>query len=1564
MEINEKYINDNLEIIPNQEYKTEKVSSTIYNIVPLTKLEYDSLYQIKLNDDGTTYSWAFQTKKKFEVTSTIPYDDSEYVDIETGIEMYFSFSNLNNIENFFTIDPKVEGKFIQNDNGIIFSHDGLEKNTKYKVTIKRGFGTSDGSQVLTEDYVFNFRTKDDGSEIYFPSILSNIYKDNKMVVESYIKDEYIDKDFTIDIYKYNFSDDFANDLKLFDKQSIDSIKNKENLIKVSQVKQKPYLMQDTYDPKSLFELPNELEKGYYLLEFSEENLSQNYYTFLQVNEILAYTAFFDNEIFILAVDGKTSNGISSAEITIDDKKIGTTDENGVLIYKTNEEEYKDTFLIKIKADGYNDFLFVDNTYYRQYVDEYYNNFFKYVKFIYTDRMVYLPNDKINLWGFARPIDNKLINKVKIELVDSSKDVVVQTKFADLTNIGTYKEFFELTNEPSGYYEIKVYDNDVLMGVRQIQINEYVKPIYTIDLNLDKNNIKSGEELSYKIKGEFFDGQPANDMEIKLKTHMFSPSDTTHYKDEELVVKLDENGEFTGELKMDVYSESWHPVNIRISCENNLAEDQNVYTQKDINVFPKDIMIEISNENKNKDSSMVDIIMSKIDTSKFVLLEEDMYIDDYKMLREESFGGRINVQIIERYYEKTKDSEYYDFIEKKNKILYKYVFTEKNIYNEDVDVKDGLKSLEIPNYDINKSYEFILTYVDETGMIKESKNIYSIGFAKGEYFYINKIDNKKSYRINDIASFELFYDGEKIEEKEESKILMLISGKNTIDYKLFDENKLDIPFKDSYIPNVGVTCVYIDDGYIYSVINNYYNLKYDTTERQINFDINTDKEEYRPGEEVILNISAKDENQNPCIADIAISVVDEAYFALYNDSVDLLQNIYSTSYDVFPKHSYISNINFRNLKNPGAEMGGGGGYEYETTTRKEFKDTNVFETLKTDKDGKVSMKFKLADNLTSWRITCLGITKELYAGVNKKNIQVSLPFYVDSIMSKKYLKDDKISVSLRIFGSDVKNGDEVEYMLTVTNKETKEEKSFSQKGYVGKYTNISLEGLLVGEYEVYILAQSGDKKDAIIKEISVVDSLVYFNNTNYYKLSNNIKLDEVYSNANIILFNESRSVFFNSLRDISLNNGIRIDQYILSMMINQYINENFDEKLYYNKDLLETSIKNHIFKSGGISLVPYWPEDSETTSRILYAMKDDENILERSKIYLKNLYEKNKEFMEKSDSFNMTEITSSLWGLSKYKEPILIDIYNLLEKAELTDKEKIYLSLSLCELGDMEKAFTIYKVLTETNLKIEEDYVYFKDIKDTKENYETNALLCVLAGKLKDFETGDKLFKYIYTNPSIYTISNFEQFIYIKDRNIMNMNEIKNLFGEVTVEIDGVKTVHKIKLFEEKVIPILKEKIQNVNFLNIKGDIACNVEALGNKDSLDKNKTDDISLKLSYRKDNFMDESIIYNHSDIVEVNIDSYINNAEKSGGYEITYVIPAGFRYVGVKDTKTIEPEIDGQKLTFKFYYNKEYPNILPITFFIQAAQIGKYTTDYTVIKEIGENKLNYVDKIVLEVK
>ncbi|HBB29508.1 MAG TPA: hypothetical protein DC000_09750, partial [Clostridiales bacterium] len=899
-------------------------------------------------------------------------------------------------------------------------------------------------------------------------------------------------------------------------------------------------------------------------------------------------------------------------------------------------------IIRVKAKNYSDFIYVENLYSnRYYYDSLYSNMFKYNTYMYTDRSVYMPTDTINIWGYARLKDGSKVDKVKLELVETNTDIVIDTKYVDLTDVGTYQTEFSLNYYTGDYCKINVYHNNKIIYTDYKDIKEYTKPLYSITSKFDKEFVYSKEPLKLKLNAKFFDGYPASNIEIRYgNDYSIYYGGSSEYK----VATFDNHGEMV--LDIDTHSDStnWRPQNAVIYSSNNTAEETTISNYNNYTVFPKRQMLEI--EGNYDGSGSFNVLLHELDNS---LYGTDKYVD-FKSLRGKPIDGNVKITIFEYYYDKYKESEYYDFINKVNVTNYRYVSKENIVYDNVITTSDGLSNITIPNYNSERDYRIIVSYDDGDGGITEESYFRGTFYPYSRnYYYLNKTVDKEKYRLNEEIELSLKFKDNDVDNKEDDKLLVLVTGNGLIEYKLLDDTTFKYNFKESFIPNVIFNGVYIKNGYMYPV-DGWLSLNYDYSERQIYFDVTTDKQEYRPGEEVTLDIKAYDENKNPIEADVNISVVDEAYFAVFPQDVDILRNIYGYYYSTGLLSTYLSNreITF----DDGAEKGGGGGGN-DGILREKFKDTSVFKTVRTGRNGMANLKFKLADNITSWRITYQGISDKKYAGNGTKNITASLPFYVDMIMYNKYLKEDNISVSLRVFGKDTQKGEKVDYKVVVKNKADSKEQQYKKEGIIGEYTNIYIGNKDIGQYEIYVYASSNNLKDAIKEEFEVVESYVYFNNATKYKVADNTVLDEIYSNPVITLYNNSQSDFFLSLRDIAGNNGKRIDQIVCSLAATNYINNYFDLDLYYNEKELVSVLSSYVGNYGGYTLLPYTADDTELTAKVAYVV-DNKIINYQVKKYFDNVL---------SDTVYSNRMASALWGLAKNKEPILFNIYELLKNQE-------------------------------------------------------------------------------------------------------------------------------------------------------------------------------------------------------------------------------------------------------------------------------------------------------------
>jgi len=131
-------------------------------VTPSMTLSPNSLYIFRLKQGGgaADITWAFQTVKKFMITSCHPGAHATNVPVNGGIEITFSDEGYSDLKDNFVINPSVGGRFERHKNTAVFiPAKALEYKTVYTVTVKAGLGLSDTGERLADDYAFSFETE-------------------------------------------------------------------------------------------------------------------------------------------------------------------------------------------------------------------------------------------------------------------------------------------------------------------------------------------------------------------------------------------------------------------------------------------------------------------------------------------------------------------------------------------------------------------------------------------------------------------------------------------------------------------------------------------------------------------------------------------------------------------------------------------------------------------------------------------------------------------------------------------------------------------------------------------------------------------------------------------------------------------------------------------------------------------------------------------------------------------------------------------------------------------------------------------------------------------------------------------------------------------------------------------------------------------------------------------------------------------------------------------------------------------------------------------------------------
>jgi hypothetical protein len=153
---------------------------------------------------------------------------------------------------------------------------------------------------------------------------------------------------------------------------------------------------------------------------------------------------------------------------------------------------------------------------------------------------------------------------------------------------------------------------------------------------------------------------------------------------------------------------------------------------------------------------------------------------------------------------------------------------------------------------------------------------------------------------------------------------------------------------------------------------------------------------RPGEDMQIDLEVKDSKGQPREAEVALIVADAALLQLSSEDVYYPERFFfaSRALAVWTSDLRLNLIGRRHYGLKGAQPGGGGQDLGGDKYRRKFVSLAYFEPhLVTDASGKASVKFKLPDNLTTFKIFAVTNTDGERFGTGKNEFVVTQPLLV-------------------------------------------------------------------------------------------------------------------------------------------------------------------------------------------------------------------------------------------------------------------------------------------------------------------------------------------------------------------------------------------------------------------------------------------------------------------------------------------------------------------------------------------------------------------------------------------
>jgi hypothetical protein len=1592
-EYNARELANKITITPHTAFTINQVSNSEFLLQP-SSLKPNQMYSISFSDEeeGISYSWAFQTRKEFYVVRTLPRDKATYVPVNTGIEITFSQKVENDLSSWFEINPQVSGRFEIHKDTVAFVPDKpLDYDTVYTITVKKGFSHKTGGMELKEDTAFSFQTEpvslssDKGyscESFEFARYVYNFYPYEQPLLSVYTNLEH-NAPVEFSLYKYDKEEEFKQQLSARDDRPYwcvhynkpISYEGKELVLSVTS----NFLQEDdddSYYRTKYLQIPQTLPEGHYIAVIRKDD--QERCALVQINALAVYVGAADNKTIAMVYESETAQPVEGVRIVFDSFTMQTgkdglaisdnalfTEESASIKNYAIQREGHPTYFATVGSGYYSSNYYYDYSYYSGYSDGFYSGEINdlYWGYLFTDRDMYMPSDTVNIWGMLAGKDgNAAPGKVRVVLsrgyswsYGSEDYAIIDETEAQLTGTNTFKASISYKNISQGYYNLEVYSGDKRLLSKEIFINKYVKPIYTISTSLSQKNVMLGDKVEFTMETKFFEGTPVAGMNFNYDTHGFSAASGSG------TLTTDDNGRASLSLEARIETNDWYPRSALIKVSNAAPEETSVYTYEHVTIFPRDTMIEVdskttSNVGDDLKTCMVNIEANRINIEG--IRNKDWY-------RSEEYKGEpadiaIEADLYKIWYTATQTGTYYNYITKQTYPQYRYDKHEEKIQTLQLNTVNGKASFEFTR-EKEKGYYAILRCKDSKGReIAQQENFYA-------YYYNNNSDwrnipyyrlekDKQTHSVGDVAQLSLYNGENPVKREENKKLLFMLFRKGLMEYALTDETTWQVVFRENYIPNAGVMAVYFDGRNFRT--SSMQSLQFNPDDRKLNISVTPSKQQYRPGETAVFDVAVTDASGKGRKAEILFSMVDEAFFALRDQSVDILNSIYNQSVSLGYKGGSIPHTN--TLEDfdyfGGAECGEGG--DNGADVRSDFRDTALFESVITDENGHGQISVVLPDNLTKWRVTCLGITNDLYAGNGIIHVNARLPYFINTVFNDAFIAGDQPALQMRSFGTEVSDDAMVDYTVRIE-KDGEVWKETSANAPAGQRATVQLDPLPEGNYTFTVTGKYKEYEDAIQLPFEVMPGFLEQTLTEYQTLAGNTVFPQTKWPARLYFINENVKPYWNELIELAYSWNNRIDSIVVRKQAIKLLQDFFKDTTVKNRGEYDTG--RYQLDNGGIALLPYDSADPVLTAKIC-SLYDDGFDYDLMKQYFYRVIP--------DENSTSTHIAAAYWGLACLREPVLLQLNELVKDPALKLIDRLYIALAYAYAGDIDTASTLYKGMVQNYLKEDTLRAYItmeEEGYDSDDIQEATSLCALLAQKVNGAER-DKFFEFVRNMYSTDILTSTIRLSYVKS-NLKNVS----LESSFTWELDGKKEEVTIKGRETYSMFLTSEKLQNIRFSNVKGNIT--VTAVYSAPLGETAETDArIAITRTY-SDRNKNAKTDFSISEYVKVTLNVRFEPTAPTGYYIVEDYLPASLRYVSSwseaddwlnKDQRYWYPhEVSGQKVSFCIYHrNDDKTPTKTISYFARAYNYGEFTADNAAVYNLESNIINYAPRVRITVK
>jgi len=1121
----------------------------------------------------------------------------------------------------------------------------------------------------------------------------------------------------------------------------------------------------------------------------------------------------------------------------------------------------------------------------------------------------------------------------------------------------------------GFYELAIFHGDIVLSSIFFSVQDYVKPPYQLTVTSDRVAAFLGEEVTFTARTEFFEGTPVPDLELSywLWGHNLRTPGGGR-------VTTDLNGVVERSITLaatDAYAQG--QIHLQFSAEATLPEIGWVHESAFTRVFVNDIHVR-PRATRTDGNASLSLNVHNINIDR---LNDGTAIHGGDFLCEPVAGQTLQIDIYRIYWVQIRDGERYDFVTRQVVPRYRHERREQRLERFTLTTDENgeaIRDFRVPDRK-NESYEARVTTTDGNG--RTIRHNVFIG-RDWSHFFRNAEDDLpflygarppyEGYDIGDEVELTIMSGTESVTR---GNFLFVVVQDGIMSYHV-GENSLAFTFGEEHVPNATIFAFHFNGHTYHTSGQMSQRLHFNSATRNMVLEVSVCQDSYRPGDMSTITITSTDLEGNPKAANLNISLVDEALFALMDYNVNTLADLYrmvneQLRFSMATHQTFISDginddigvlyememqADMAMTPAPSAvEAATGASGDVQARIRERFEDTAIFKSLRTSADGVATFTFQLPDNITSWRLTASGISTSLYAGNSIQNIRVTNPMFLHYTLNNIFLVGDTPYIGVNVFGTSLSGGEQVTFEVWC---ETNPDDVHKATGTSFQRVNIPLwEMTEEGFYSLVVRATvENGYSDAVRHTYQVVNSHRLVDTAVFYEVTPATVFD-VYPHGltNITFTDRGRGQFLWDLMFMRWNRGARIEGLLARREATRLIQTHFPDVLifgcpsYFDPQAYQTD-------SGGIAMLPYSNADLHITVMTMPFIMDEIN-LNALRGYLFNIFQ--------GDSSDNKIL--ALYGLALLGEPVLLDLRNYAKLEDLSVRNTAYVALGLAALGEMQAAQNLFTNRIAPSIQRVAPYyrvnvgIHRQDILDA------TSVVAFLAAQL-GMPQSLGLHNYVSRHHTCDLMLNLERLAFITYQ-IDNVNATP---ASVTYTLFGEEATRDLSNGKQFTLRIPAQNMHEFNLVSVTGDVSAvsiirtpleDVEPIDN----------DIVIRREFFRAGTEIRATTFSQDEIIRVQISIDYSARAISGSYVITDFLPAGLALVqnsarfgsqSYDYRHWRHATAEGQRVTF-FDFNGRFDRVNIYYYYARVINPGIFRAEGTLVQSLGAREYLSIGECVM---